>query len=241
MTPRFAQLVNPYFNQALGLADRLRRREEVALERERRGLLEELDTIANEVSNDPTLDEEHFAVARLALIYWTDEILTMADSRWQDMTLEFTLLKSKDRAWLFYHDGVTKAMSSHPDVLEVFYLALALGFRGDIEEAFRFHLNYDELPGNETDPERARLAWAKELESRLQSRTDVEPSATPPGGAMVELPGHRLMPQAIVALTASVLFAGGLFAFSRLVNEGPQETESQNTNWDSETVADRET
>lgn len=226
MTPRFAQLVNPYFSQVLELAERMRRREPVELERERDALIEELDLIATEVSNDRTIRDEHFALAKPALIYWTDEILTQADPDWKEMTLEMRVLGSRDRAWLFYKDGHTQALGSHPDVLEVYYLALALNFRGDIEEAFRFHLNYDNLPGNVDDPEAARQAWAKELESRLQATARTEPTASESGGALVDLPGHRRLPKAIAAVVAAAMLVVGLGLFMRFVIHAEPESQT---------------
>lgn len=70
------------------------------------------------------------------LACWIDEIFNMSDSKWReiwmDKTLEFDLYKSHDRAWNFWTQARLAEQLAEPDALEVCYLCVVLGFRGDL-------------------------------------------------------------------------------------------------------------
>lgn len=215
MTPQFARLVNPFFRMVLEGVDQLQRRASVNLELFRQKLVQELNDAEQGATESPSIKMEDFTLAKKAMIYWADEVLTDADARWKDMILERQFYSTRDRGVDFYLVGEKQAKSAHSDVTEVWYLCLALGFLGDIEEAFRMHLNR-ELPtprGDTGAPNatKARRAWAEELRAQMRP-TPLDP---PPGqlleGALSQLPGQRLLPMAIAALITGVVLLSGLW------------------------------
>jgi type VI secretion system protein ImpK len=70
------------------------------------------------------------------LACWLDEVFILdPDSPWKvdwnEKALEFALYNTRDRAWKFWAQAQLGPVRSDPDVLEVFYLCVMLGFRGD--------------------------------------------------------------------------------------------------------------
>jgi len=177
MTPEFASLVNPTLHYVLGLVSRLKRQDaSVDLRQERdhiRGELEAAATTAD--SHESAVSGDEFQLAKQGLIYWIDEVLTVAEPSWQTMTLEWHYFQSLDRAWKFYVDGERLALRSSPDVIELWYLALVLGFEGDIRNAFDEHLN--ESLSAETSDDQHRQDWARKLERQIREHRpqDLQP------------------------------------------------------------------
>lgn len=79
-------------------------------------------------------DEKDYELVKCALIYWIDEVLIGSTwshaGRWKDQSLEWELLGTNDRAWLFYEKANVAKSLGRPDALETFYLCVALGFVG---------------------------------------------------------------------------------------------------------------
>lgn len=211
MTPEFAQPVNRIFDAVLDLVDRIERREHPDLNEEKKLIRMDLDALTGAASSQPGQRREDFELARRALLYWVDEVLTAADAEWKDITLEFDYFAEKNRAWRFYEYGERAARSSSSDVIEVWYLCLVLGFEGDIGEAFREHL-HQPLPGGVSTSGEARHAWANELARLIRKPSLPELTGEPLSGGVEPLTGATwlqtmLMGLFVVSIAFIVLIA----------------------------------
>lgn len=176
MTPEFASLVNPTFHNVLALVDRLQRGDSVDLAAERARIRNEIEDAEMTCSNPKcSVKDEDFRIAKQGLVYWIDEVMTRADRKWLGQTFEWDYYESNDRAWKFYVDGEQRARKAGPDVCELWYLALVLGFEGDIENAFDEHM-HNPLPPDQT-PEQARQSWAMELARQIRQQKSTTLSA----------------------------------------------------------------
>jgi type VI secretion system protein ImpK len=81
-----------------------------------------------------SLKGDKFLGIRYAVVCWLDEIFIL-DSTWKDQwsehSLEVELYKSRERAWKFWEQADWASARPTTDALEVFYLCVMLGFRGD--------------------------------------------------------------------------------------------------------------
>ncbi len=79
-----------------------------------------------------------FLGVRYALVCWLDELFTRDDSdwaaRWNEQKLEIELYGSNDRAWKFWQQAQLAQSRTGNDALEVCYLCVMLGFRGDLRK-----------------------------------------------------------------------------------------------------------
>lgn len=233
MTPQFSRLVNPFFRMVLEGVEQLQRRMSLNLELFRQKLVQELNDAEQGATESPLIKAEDFSLAKKALIYWADEVLTEADARWKDTILERQFYNTRDRGVNFYIIGEKQAKSAHSDVTEVWYLCLALGFVGDIEEAFRMHLNR-ELPtlrGDTGAPNgtKARRAWAEEIRAQMRPTPLVPPPGRILEGALSQLPGQRLLPMAIAALLTGIVLLSGLWIVDMRLKraEGAEPSDTQ--------------
>ena len=177
MTPEFAALVNPIFNHTLHLIDRLRSGENLDLSIEHSQFRNQISK-SEAVASEPgcLVKPEEFQLAKRALVFWVDEVLTLNDPNWENHTLEWHFYQSHDRAWLFYVDAETKARRSSADVIEVFYLCLVLGFEGDIADGF--HRVGQPVP-QEVSEEQARSQWAEKLAREIPEKQKLPEPARP--------------------------------------------------------------
>lgn len=161
MTPEFAGLVNPIIRHTIDVLDSVRAGTADLMET-RADLRMMLDRADRQVAAPGgSVTESEWTFAKRALVFWLDEVLTVANPQWQSVTLEWEYYMSRDRAWRFYYDWETQAKKSSPNVAELWYLLLVLGFEGDIADAFNHHLN-DPIPAG-TTPEDFRKRWAGDL------------------------------------------------------------------------------
>jgi type VI secretion system protein ImpK len=132
MQDETANLVHAVFRQGLDLKGRLERGEppnlaveQIALER----LLSEESEAGRYADLSGNLD------IRYALVCWLDEIFIL-DSTWGELwnehKLEVIIFQTNDRAWRFWEKARRAAARSDTDVLEVYYLCVILGFRGEL-------------------------------------------------------------------------------------------------------------
>jgi hypothetical protein len=91
-----------------------------------------------------------------------------------------------------------------PGCAELFYLAVVLGFRGDIISAFRHELGKD-LPGGRTDPAEARRAWAQTLQRQIRVEQVPPPAGEPLEGDAEPLSSDSVHTAGIVLLIISIL------------------------------------
>ena len=155
MREEIANLVHPVISYGLRLKDRLEKGERLDLESEQ-AAVKSLLSAANgarrfeEFSGDgvePALvpglaatakgglgGSEHFLGA-YALVCWLDEIFIL-DSPWKQVwnekKLEESLYGTNERAWNFWEQARRAESRRGNDALEVFYLCVMLGFRGDL-------------------------------------------------------------------------------------------------------------
>jgi type VI protein secretion system component VasF len=198
MTPEFAQPVNRIFDAVLDLVDRIERHERPDLSEEKKLIRMDLDALTAGATHKPGQRVEDFELARRALLYWVDEVLTSANAEWKDITLEFDYFAEKNRAWRFYEYGERAARASSSDVIETWYLCLVLGFEGDIGEAFREHL-HQPLPGGASNSAEARRAWANELARLIRKPSLPEMVGEPLSGGVEPLTGATWL-QTMLAL-----------------------------------------
>ena len=78
-------------------------------------------------------DGERFLGIRYALTCWVDEILIDSpwEREWNERKLEEQLYFTNDRAFRFWQQADVAQARSGTDALEVFYLCVMLGFRGE--------------------------------------------------------------------------------------------------------------
>lgn len=198
MTPEFAAPVNRVFDAVLDLVDRIERHERPDLGEEKKLIRMDLDALTGSAAKSGARIEDLELVKR-ALIYWVDEVLTIADPDWKDMTLEFDYFAEKNRAWRFYEHGERAARSSSSDVIEAWYLCLVLGFEGDIGEAFREHL-HQPLPGGASNSTEARQAWAQELAKLIRKPNLPELAGEPLSGGVEPLTGSMWLQTMLACL-----------------------------------------
>ena len=206
MTPEFAQPVNKIFDAVLDLVDRIDRHEQPDLNEEKKLIRMDLDALTAGASHKPGQRAEDFELVRRALLYWVDEVLTVANAEWKDITLEFDYFAEKNRAWRFFEFGERAARSSSSDVIETWYLCLVLGFEGDIGEAFREHL-HQPLPGGASTSAEARKAWANELARLIRKPSLSELVGEPLSGGVEPLTGATWLQTMLACLfVVSVAF-----------------------------------
>jgi type VI secretion system protein ImpK len=163
MREEYANLVHPVFTYALRLKERLERGERPNIESEQmtlKGLLmseneakrwiefggqgdslammRHGESLRMTAGSAGRRSADQFLGIRYALACWLDEIFTLKDSPWEaqwaDRTLETALYGSRDRAWMFWDQAQLAERRPGSDALEVFYLCVMLGFRGELRE-----------------------------------------------------------------------------------------------------------
>lgn len=82
-----------------------------------------------------TAGSDQFLGIRYPLVCWLDEIFIDSpwSREWNEHKLEQALFGTTDRAWKFWEQA-RKAEGLGADVLEVFYLCVMLGFRGELRD-----------------------------------------------------------------------------------------------------------
>jgi hypothetical protein len=216
MTPEFARLVDPIFLAVLRMVQRLERGDRVDIQTQRSEIRTLIDDAEKEAQRpDSRVRPDDYELAKYGLVAWADEILTAAYPQWEEIKLEVEYWGPPGkRAFRFYVEGESKARHATPDVVEVWYLALAMGFKGDIRGAFRNQLNRDP-PGGKADPEEARRAWARELAARIREARFPDLPGEPLHCDVPPLTGGKWLTRAVAALVVSLLVGGALWAYAQ--------------------------
>lgn len=136
MRDEMANLAYPVFTHALRVRDRLELGEHLdfnTVQFELKNLLRP----RSEAERWPEYggDGDRWLGARFALTCWLDELFIL-DSPWSDKwtenSLEYPLFQTeRERAWKFWHQAKLAQARPGTDALEVFYLCVMLGFRGE--------------------------------------------------------------------------------------------------------------
>lgn len=77
---------------------------------------------------------DQFYLAKCAIVYWTDEVLTYSGWQharsWENSLLERDLFGTRHRAWKFFEDAARARNMERLDAFEVFAICVANGFEG---------------------------------------------------------------------------------------------------------------
>lgn len=164
MTDAFAELVMPVFRKGISLQVRLSRDGEApGTDEVKKSLAAAIEEARRRSLTSPTL-QRSYGLALFGLVAWLDEVLTESEwgrvAGWKDNILEWDLFASHDRAWRFYDQHAREAEEAgDPDALEVYLLAVTLGFRGkyvnrDAELANWVHRVYERIGESSGVPDR---------------------------------------------------------------------------------------
>jgi type VI secretion system protein ImpK len=133
MTDQFAGIVSPVFQYLIDLQGLLEQGENPALEPQRKQMLDLLAEADQKASSSSQLAHD-YELARHALVYWIDEVLINSPwayaMEWRQRILEWDLYQERLRADRFYEKAQEAEALASTDPLEVYYLCVALGFRG---------------------------------------------------------------------------------------------------------------
>ncbi|PQO40026.1 DotU family type IV/VI secretion system protein [Blastopirellula marina] len=134
MQSPLAEDVRAVVDYGLDLLGRLESQQKVDLEYEQAVLLDLLqrDSI---VAGSGTRRDDQAVNLQYALCCWLDEIFTdcpQSTASWNERKVEMHLFGGNDRAWRFWHEAELALRRGEHDPLEVYYLCVALGFRGEM-------------------------------------------------------------------------------------------------------------
>lgn len=156
MREPIAQLVHPVLAHGLQLQARLEAGERVELDQEQAVLkdllLSDFESLRwREFGGDAASrgahqlspadgdgrhhDGDHFLGIRYLLVCWLDELFCSQSDwgvRWNERKLEVELYGTNDRAWKFWEQAAIARSRAGDDAVEVSYLCVALGFRGQL-------------------------------------------------------------------------------------------------------------
>jgi type VI secretion system protein ImpK len=150
MTDEMANLVQPIFDYGLQLKERLDQGEQPDIDVEQaklKGLLlTEVEArrwvdFGGDGARGDDLDRspsgERFLGVRYALVCWLDEFFILNspwENQWNEQKLEGELYGTNDRAWKFWEQAELAMSRPKTDALEVFFLCVLLGFRGELRD-----------------------------------------------------------------------------------------------------------
>ena len=201
MQESIAQLVHPVFSYGLQLKERLSRGEALTFEIEQAALkgllLSEIEArrwadFAGD--GDPAggssgrgRGAQQFLGIRYALVCWLDELFILDSpwsARWNERKLEVALYGTNDRAWKFWEQAKQTEARSGSDAIEVFFLCVMLGFRGEVVE----------------EPERLRgwVAAARSQLARVKGQEWVAPPELVPTSHVPPLVGRQRLLRMVV-------------------------------------------
>jgi type IV/VI secretion system ImpK/VasF family protein len=193
MRQEIADIVFPVFSHALRVRERLENGEALDMVAEQATLRGLLKTAA-EAQRWPDYggDGERYLGIRYALTCWLDEVFILDSpwgQQWNENALEVSLYQTeRQRAWRFWAQAKMAQARSAVDALEVFYLCMMLGFRGDGPE-----------------PPETLAAWREAAEaqiSRGQGQTWPGPQELKPEGDSLPRRGRERLRRAALALVA---------------------------------------
>lgn len=140
MRKETAELVLPIFRHGLRLKQRLRHGEKCTMVDEQ-AELRRLFRSSKAATNAPTTmdSSEAFLGIRYPLACWLDEVFIVDSdspwkSEWREQTMEYALFGTRERAHEFWRQAHQAESRGDADALEVFYLCVMLGFRGEQRE-----------------------------------------------------------------------------------------------------------
>lgn len=129
MTPKFAHAIDPIFLRMLSLLEQISSEESPSPQEERVRILGLIDQAEAFIGAGPDWE-----LAKYALVSWIDEVLLdvpwSGRDWWSNNVLEMELYRTRLCYEQFYVRAQEASRLPHRDALEVFYIAVVLGFRG---------------------------------------------------------------------------------------------------------------
>lgn len=197
-------LAEPFFLNVLGLLDQPAP-DAQQLQKLQRQLSADLQAIEQKVNSGVAgISGGEWQTVKRVLVYWADEVLTAHIRDWDDYTLEQAYFGEQNRAWKFYVEGEEAIPTSGSEVAELFYLAIVLGFVGDIGDAFREELR-TEMPGGHQDEAEARRYWATQLQRRIRHESAEDIQGEPLKGDVEPIGGGGFWKAGLAAFLISAL------------------------------------
>ncbi|MCA9128403.1 MAG: DotU family type IV/VI secretion system protein [Planctomycetales bacterium] len=213
MRPEFAKVIDPIFLATLQFVDRIERgSDRLVPADERATLLRKIDDAELQLGGS-----EQWLLAKYALCAWIDAMLIDAPwegkSWWKDNCLEKKYFGRRDAHEAFFQRANDAATLGPKDALEVFYLAVVLGFRGfygDSDPSYRARLASGlRLPDTVE-------AWCRSIARSLQLKQGRPPirEAIQTGGSAKPLVGRTTL---VMYSMISVILLGAAIAVAILV------------------------
>jgi type VI protein secretion system component VasF len=204
MTVPLISLAEPFFLKVLDLVNQPASSPD-QLPQLQRNLMADLQAIEQKVNSGvASVSTGEWQSLKRVLIYWADEILTTHMPDWQNYVLEQEYYGEKNRAWKFYVEAEQCLPAGSSDAAELFYLAVVLGFKGDIEGAFKYELA-TELPGRKSDINEARRYWAAQVQRRIRYELPGDLQGEPLEGNVEPLHGGGVLRAGFAAFLLGTL------------------------------------
>lgn len=202
MRPDFAKAVDPVFLATLHFIERIERNDRPIAADERATLLRKIDDAEMILGNT-----QEWQLAKYALCAWIDALLIDApwngQGWWKDNCLEKKYFGRRDAHDAFFPRAVEAAGLSRKDALEVYYLAVVLGFRGFYADN---DASYKASMINAHRLSESVEAWCRSTARSLQLRQGRPeiPEAIQAGGSAKPLGGKSSL--AIFSMISVILF-----------------------------------
>jgi type VI secretion system protein ImpK len=199
MREHLANLVYPVFQHGLRVKDALEQREPLDLANEQarlRGLLK-----SDMLEGDEGTESDRFLGIRYGLVCWLDEVFILDSpwkAEWTERKLEQALYGISERAWKFWEQARMAEARGNADALEVFFLCVMLGFRGDLRD----------------EPQRLK-AWREQAQAQIaRARPEfAPPPAQQPPTNVPPLEGAARRQKMVVAWAVSLLLLTPVVVF----------------------------
>jgi len=229
MTVPLISLAEPFFLKVLDLVNQPASSPD-QLPQLQRQLTADLQAIEQKViSGIAAVSTGEWQSLKRVLIYWADEILTTHVPDWQNFVLEQEYYGEKNRAWKFYVEAEQCLPTGSSEAAELFYLAVVLGFKGDIEGAFKYELG-TELPGKKSDVNEARRYWAAQVQRRIRHESSGDLQGEPLEGNVQPLAGGKVLKAAVASFLIGsltlIIVVGWWVLHSSGSKKGPQPSKS---------------
>jgi type VI secretion system protein ImpK len=201
MREELTKFVYPVFDYAATLYDRLHAGDKLSLDVEQAALRDLLAPVqrftpqaaapirADDELTPPDAPGPDYRGVHYALVCWLDELFILDSpwsGEWNERKLETALYASNDRAWRFWDQADLAERKEGLDAVEVFFLCVQLGFRGNRVE----------------EPDALR-AWVNAtrivLLQRLDQPWDAPPEREPPAVVPPRFGRQGLQRMALVA------------------------------------------
>jgi type VI secretion system protein ImpK len=200
--PDFAKAVDPIFLATLQFIERIERSDRLVAADERATLLRKIDDAEVQLGSTP-----EWQLAKYALCSWIDALLIDAPWQgkgwWKDNCLEKKYFGRRDAHEAFFQRSTEAAGLGRKDALEVYYLAVVLGFRGfyaDSDSSYKSSIVSAHRLPDTID------AWCRTTARSLQLRQGrpAIPESVQAGGSAKPLSGKTSL--AIFSMISIVLF-----------------------------------